>query len=171
MTTAIIPASPGSGEPGEVAAPAAVARAARNPWSVAARRLWHNKLAMSALFVFLLIVLLCLLAPLYVSHVSHLGPYDGKTSGVIHENGKTIHVIANGGVTFNKNGTVTLHAGAGIPIGPQWGAASGAYFFGADELGRDVGTRLLYGGRNSLMIGISSAVICTIFAKFASTSQ
>jgi len=138
--------------------------AGKSPWVLAGRRLRRNYTALAFAGIFILVVVVCLLAPLYVSHVSHLGPYDGKTSGVIHENGKTIHVIANGGVTFNKNGTVTLHAGAGIPIGPQWGAASGAYFFGADELGRDVGTRLLYGGRNSLMIGISSAVICTIFA-------
>src|SRR5262249_35859329 len=42
---------------------------------------------------------------------------------------------------------------------------SGApYFLGADKLGRDVTTRLLYGGRNTLFIGIVSAVICTVFA-------
>jgi peptide/nickel transport system permease protein len=35
---------------------------------------------------------------------------------------------------------------------------------GADSLGRDVAVRLLYGGRNSLKIGIGSALICTFFA-------
>ena len=36
--------------------------------------------------------------------------------------------------------------------------------FGADNLGRDVAVRLLYGGINSLKIGIGSALICTFFA-------
>ncbi|HET9781590.1 MAG TPA: ABC transporter permease, partial [Candidatus Dormibacteraeota bacterium] len=63
--------------------------------------------------------------------------------------------------TFGKDGTVHLTPG-GIPIAPQWGASGGEYFFGADQLGRDVGTRLLYGGRNSLQIGLTSAAITTV---------
>ena len=35
---------------------------------------------------------------------------------------------------------------------------------GSDNLGRDVAVRLLYGGLNSLKIGIGSAFICTFFA-------
>ncbi len=61
------------------------------------------------------------------------------------------------------NGAVQLTPG-GIPIGPQWGASGGPYFLGADGLGRDVGTRLLFGGRNSLQIGLTSAAICTILS-------
>src|SRR5206468_7546075 len=72
-------------------------------------------------------------------------------------------VISKGRSSFGKNGQVQLTTG-GIPIGPQWGASGGPYFFGADQLGRDVGTRLLYGGRNSLLIGLTSAVICTVAA-------
>jgi peptide/nickel transport system permease protein len=48
------------------------------------------------------------------------------------------------------------------PIGPTWDVHH--YFLGADELGRDVMARLLYGGRSSLIIGIGSAVICCLFA-------
>src|SRR5205823_14177315 len=36
--------------------------------------------------------------------------------------------------------------------------------FGADENGRDNAVRLLYGGRNSLIVGIGSAFICTVLA-------
>lgn len=137
----------------------------KSPWALAGRRLRRNYTALAFLAVFILVLLLCFVgAPLYASHVSHLGSEDENAAGVIHENGKTIPVLAKGGVTFKKNGTVTLHAGAGVPIGPQWGASSGAYFFGADQLGRDVGTRLLYGGRNTLMIGLSSAVIATVLS-------
>jgi peptide/nickel transport system permease protein len=48
-----------------------------------------------------------------------------------------------------------------IPIAPTW---QGNYFIGADNQGRDVMARVLYGGRASLEIGIGSAVICCVLA-------
>jgi peptide/nickel transport system permease protein len=48
------------------------------------------------------------------------------------------------------------------PIGPTWDPAH--YFLGADSQGRDVAARLLYGGRNSLMIGIAAALLTCLFA-------
>ncbi len=136
----------------------------KSPWVLAGRRLRRNYVALASLAVFLLVVIVCLCAPLYVSHVSHIGVIDGNPSGFVHENGKKIPIIGQGSVTFNKNGSVTLKAGGGIPLAPQWGASGGAYIFGADELGRDVGTRLLYGGRNTLQIGLTAAAICTFFS-------
>jgi peptide/nickel transport system permease protein len=136
----------------------------KSPWALAGRRLRRNHVALAFLGVFLLVVILCLLAPVYASHVSHIAPNEANASGVIHENGKTIPILAKGGVKFNQNGSVTLTAGGGIPIGPQWGASGGPYVLGADQLGRDVATRLLYGGRNSLQIGLTSAAICTILS-------
>jgi peptide/nickel transport system permease protein len=47
------------------------------------------------------------------------------------------------------------------PIGPTWHSN---YLLGADNLGRDVAARVLYGGRSSLEIGIGSAVICCVLA-------
>ena len=53
--------------------------------------------------------------------------------------------------------------GLGVtPIGPTWDVHH--YFLGADDQGRDVAARLLYGGRNSLLIGVASALICCFFA-------
>jgi peptide/nickel transport system permease protein len=135
----------------------------KSPWALAARRLRRNYVALAFLAVFIGVVVLCLLAPLYTSHVSHIGPNDQNASGSINENGKKIPIISHGGTHFGKNGSVVLTPG-GIPIGPQWGASGGAYYFGADQLGRDVGTRLLYGGRNSLQIGLSSAAIATVLS-------
>ena len=43
----------------------------------------------------------------------------------------------------------------GKPIGPTW---QGHFFLGADSKGRDVMVRLLYGGRNSLLIGVAAAL-------------
>jgi peptide/nickel transport system permease protein len=135
----------------------------KSPWALAGRRLRRNYVALASLGVFILIVLVCMLAPLYTSHVSHLTPNDENASGYIHENGQRIPVISHSHSSFGKNGEVHLTAG-GIPIGPQWGASGAPYFFGADGLGRDVGTRLLYGGRNSLQIGLVAAAITTVLS-------
>jgi peptide/nickel transport system permease protein len=47
------------------------------------------------------------------------------------------------------------------PIGPTW---TSHYLLGADNQGRDVAARVLYGGRASLEIGIGSALICSVVA-------
>jgi peptide/nickel transport system permease protein len=53
--------------------------------------------------------------------------------------------------------------GLGVtPIGPTWDPRH--YFLGADDQGRDVAARLLYGGRNSLLIGTTAALLTCIFA-------
>ena len=134
----------------------------RSPWALAVRRLRRNYVALFFLGVFLLVVVCCLLAPVYASHVSHVGENDTNPGGVITVHGKKIHIISQGGTKI-VNGVPQIKFG-GIPIGPQWGAAGGQYIFGADELGRDTGTRLLFGGRNSLFIGVTSAAICMTLA-------
>jgi peptide/nickel transport system permease protein len=134
----------------------------RSPWVLAGRRLRRNRVALFFLGVFLLIVVACLLAPVYVSHVSHLGPNFTNSDGTVVINGKTVKVISQGGTKI-VNGQPQIVFG-GVPLGAQWGAAGGQYILGADELGRDIGTRLLYGGRNSLYIGIVSAALTTVFS-------
>jgi len=57
----------------------------------------------------------------------------------------------------------TQGLGLGVtPIGPTWDIHH--YFLGADEQGRDVAARLLYGGRNSLLIGTAAALITCFLA-------
>ena len=45
-----------------------------------------------------------------------------------------------------------------MPIGPTW---NGSYLLGADENGRDLAVRLLYGARTTLVIG-GCAVLLTL---------
>jgi peptide/nickel transport system permease protein len=47
----------------------------------------------------------------------------------------------------------------GAPIGPTWQAG---YLLGADTNGRDLAVRVLYGGRNSLLIGFAAAVLAVV---------
>ena len=54
----------------------------------------------------------------------------------------------------------------GVPIGPTWG---GRFFLGADESGRDIAVRLLYGGRNSLLIGGAAALLTILLSVLVGT--
>ena len=130
----------------------------KSPWLLAWRRLRRNYVALSFLGLFVLIVVICLMAPLYAHHVAHTGPNTGHLGESFTRNGKQVPVVSTGGFINGQ-----FHAG-GIPVGPQLWHAGGRYVFGADTQGRDVAVRLLYGGLNSLKVGIGSALVCTFFA-------
>jgi len=91
-------------------------------------------------------------APIYAHDIAHTDPFVANLSGTIKEHGKTVDVIQQGGGALGLGET---------PIGPTW---TSRYLLGADDQGRDVAARVLYGGRASLEIGVGSAVICCIIA-------
>jgi peptide/nickel transport system permease protein len=109
--------------------------------------------AMLSLAVFLLIVAACLLAPVYEHSIAHTNAFTSHISGTTIVHGKKVPVLTNSSTGLQLGVT---------PIGPTWDVHH--YFLGADSQGRDVAVRLLYGGRNSLLIGISSAVIACFLA-------
>src|SRR5919109_1972436 len=135
-----------------------VAIEGRSPWSLAWRRMRRNYVALAFLGLFVLIVVLCLLAPVYKNQIAHTGPNTGHLGETFTRDGKQVAVVSKGGFVGTQ-----FHAG-GVPVGPQLWHAGGKYVFGADSQGRDVAVRLLYGGLNSLKIGLASALICTFFA-------
>jgi peptide/nickel transport system permease protein len=124
----------------------------RSPWRIAGRRLVRNRLAMAALVLFLLIVVVCFLAPVYANDIADTDPFVSNISGTTVVDGQRVGVLQQGG------GVLGLGE---VPIGPTWETN---YFLGADNQGRDVMARVLYGGRASLEIGVGSAVICCILA-------
>jgi peptide/nickel transport system permease protein len=113
------------------------------PWKLAWRRLRRNRVALFFGGLFLIIVILCLLAPVYSSDIAHIGP-------------ATENIVGAGSAC-----PPTCVGPTGIPLGPTWHAH---YFLGADGNGRDVAVRLLYGGRNSLEIGAIATVITMVLA-------
>ena len=115
------------------------------PYRLAWRRLRRNKTALFFGGVFILILILCLLAPVYSHDIAHIGPNYGDTTGEIRIGGKLEYVLSL----------------TGIPIGPTWDIHH--FFLGADTNGRDVAVRLLYGGRASLYIGFVAMLITMIF--------
>jgi peptide/nickel transport system permease protein len=139
-----------------------VAIIGRSPWYLAWRRLRRTWVALCALAVFVLIVTACALAPVYAHHVAHTGPNDVHASDTVMVSGKPREVVGGGSHYDPKTNTFVVEAPT--YLGPTWWHAHGRFVLGTDNLGRDVAVRLLYGGRNSLMIGIGSALICTFVA-------
>lgn len=107
---------------------------------------------MACLGVFILIVIVSLLAPVYASFAK-TDPFRSSLDAMIEINGQQVPVM--------EPSTEGLGLGY-TPIGPTW--ELGNYFLGADNQGRDVMARLLYGGRNSLLIAGASTVITILFA-------
>jgi peptide/nickel transport system permease protein len=122
-----------------------------NPWALARRRLLRNRIAMAMLGVLVLIVVVCLAAPIYAKYVADTDPFRSNLDGTTIVDGKTVPVMQE----------ESAGLGLGVtPIGPTWDPAH--FFLGADNQGRDVAARLLYGGRNSLLIGVSAALLTCV---------
>ena len=115
------------------------------PWKLAWRRLRRNQVALFFGGLFLVIVVLCLLAPVYAKHVAHIGLADEHVTDQIKIGGKLQYVIST----------------TGIPIGPTWHSK---FVLGSDSNGRDVAVRLLYGGRNSLEIALVATTITMVLS-------
>ncbi len=109
------------------------------PWRLTGRRLRRDRVALAAGAVFVLLVAACLAAPLWASQVAETTPEENHLSEQVTIDGKPTDVVDL----------------LGKPIGPTW---NGHFFLGADSNGRDIMVRLLYGGRNSLLIGIAAAL-------------
>jgi peptide/nickel transport system permease protein len=140
-----------------------VAIVGRSPWYLAWRRLRRNYVALIAFAVFLLIVLACALAPEYARYVAHTGPNDSHVGQQVNVGGQ-LKPVFSGGAFYNPKTNTFDTSKSIVVLGPTWWHANGRFVLGADDLGRDVAVRLLYGGRNSLAIGIGSAFICSAIA-------
>ncbi len=90
-------------------------------------------------------VLISLAAPLWANQVAHTGPFKNHLTDTVTIGGEKRDVVSP----------------EGVPIGPTWHAR---FFLGADDNGRDIMVRLLYGGRTSLLIGVSAAAITVLLS-------
>jgi peptide/nickel transport system permease protein len=119
-----------------------------SPWRLALRRLRRDRVALAFGGLFVALALAALAAPLWAGVVADREPDRTNETGTIEVDGRQVDVVSLDGV----------------PIGPQWRAQ---YFLGADANGRDVMVRLLYGARNSLLIGLAAALLTTVLATAA----
>jgi peptide/nickel transport system permease protein len=90
--------------------------------------------------LFVAVVVGVVAAPLYASEVAHTTPSENHLTDTTTVDGKPTNVVG-------------LDA---VPIGPTWHAE---FFIGADQNGRDLMVRLLYGARTSLGIGAASVLL------------
>lgn len=109
------------------------------PWRLTWRRLRRNRVALAFAVLFAALLGACAAAPLWADHVAHTTPEENHLSDTVRIDGEATPVVDL----------------LGKPIGPTW---SGRFFLGADSNGRDIMVRLLYGGRNSLLVGIVAAI-------------
>src|ERR1700709_2186460 len=89
------------------------------PWRIALRRLRRNRVALAFGALFLVIVAMCLAAPIYASQIAHTDPFKNPLTDQITIDGVKKDVVAP----------------SGVPIGPTY---SGRFFLGADGNGRDI---------------------------------
>src|SRR3954463_12630459 len=120
------------------------------PYKLDARRLRRDYAALVAGAIFLAICLMCLLAPVYAKQIAHTTPNANHVTDVVKVGGKDINVVSP----------------EGIPTGPTW---RGRFLLGADQNGRDIAVRLLYGGGNSLAIGLVATLITMVLATIMGT--
>jgi peptide/nickel transport system permease protein len=120
------------------------------PYRIALRRLLRDRTALTFGAVFVVIAAMCLAAPLYARDVAHTGPDANHVTDTVRIGSKRVDVVSLDG----------------IPIGPTW---HGRFFLGADQNGRDIAVRLLYGGRNSLEVGFVATAITMVLAAVVGT--
>jgi peptide/nickel transport system permease protein len=108
-------------------------------------RLRRNKMALAFGVLFVVIVAVCLAAPLWAGHVAHTGPNQNHITDKVMIDGQETYVVAPDGA----------------PLGP---GLHGRFLLGADQNGRDVMVRMLYGGRTSIFVGVAAALVTTVFA-------
>ena len=95
--------------------------------------------------LFVVVVLAALAAPLYASEIAGTTPSENHLTEQTVIDGKPTDIVSL----------------EGIPIGPTW---ERSYFLGADENGRDLAVRLLYGARTTLMIGAGAVLLTLLLA-------
>lgn len=113
------------------------------------RRLRKNKAAVFCLVILVIIIVLAFAAPL-------IAPYDPNAQNVAYANlpmkipGLSIHGFD--GYRYTSGEWADQYAKVGVPEGVY-------YFFGTDEYGRDLFSRVLYGTRISLTIAFLAAFL------------
>lgn len=115
--------------------------AIQTPGYLIVKRFFKNKLAVVGLGIIVFILVFCIIGPFFSSYGEYEIFYKFSDTGQEFriEDG---HDISQAGVEINLK----------API-------SGSHLLGTDADGRDILTRLMYGGRISLMFGISVVIL------------
>ena len=133
--------------PGEVLDPSSVTTAGtqvegRTPWQLFWRRFRQDKFAIAGCFFIVIMSLLAIFAPFISKSIAHRGPNDLFIYETLDE--------------------------YGLPIGPQFeqieieGTKRPGFWFGADQAGRDLFVRVIYGARTSLFVALVATGLAVV---------
>src|SRR5579875_1241789 len=75
------------------------------PWKLAWRRLRRNKLSMGFAVLFLVLVAICILAPVYSHDIAHIGPNAENVTGTVNVGGKQENIVSLSGVPIGPTFT------------------------------------------------------------------
>jgi ABC-type dipeptide/oligopeptide/nickel transport system permease subunit len=112
---------------------AVVVAAGRSHVRVVVRRFWRDRVARFSLLYICLVVLAAVGAPLIA--------------------------LANGHPANDLSHQFEMTTDFGLPKGPNWQIH---FWLGADQFGRDLLTRTVYGARISLLVGVASTVVALV---------
>jgi peptide/nickel transport system permease protein len=122
-------------------------------WKMTWRRFRRHKVAMIGGSIILVFIFLAIFAPL-------ISPYDPARSNL---------TLIRTAPSFDAPLEPTLARGCNTTQALLW--KCGVHPFGTDDLGRDILTRVMYGGRVSLLVGfvaaIAGSIIGTLFGAIA----
>ncbi len=105
----------------------------RSQLRVVFRRLWRDRVARFSLLYIAFVVLAAICAPLVA--------------------------LANGHPPDDLSHQFEMTTDLGLPKGPNWGLH---FWLGADQFGRDLLTRTVYGARISLLVGVASTLLALV---------
>ena len=124
-----------------------------SPTQMLVRRFFRSKLSIIGLVMVIGLFLFCFLGPVVYNQWGETERDD--TGGIVYEAGESTYEID--GVTY----TVRHIREKQIPYNMKAGS-SADHLLGTDEMGHDVLTRLMYGGRVSLLVSFMTVILMTI---------
>lgn len=129
-----------------------------SPWMTVLKRFFRSKLSVIGLVVIVLLFLFSFVGPLFSQWSAGGGTAIDTTASRIIENFSSFEIeYTVNGVTYKA-----LAISSSIPDKVELGGISWAHWMGTDNMGYDVLTRLMYGGRVSLTIGFVVVIIETL---------
>lgn len=129
-----------------------------SPGRTVAKRFFRSKLSVIGLVAIIFLFLFAFLGPVFSPWAANNGTVLDTNTALIKE------VLSTNPVTYTVNGVTyeALAVSARLPEVVKLGDISASHWMGTDNMGYDVLTRLMYGGRISLTIGFVVVILETI---------